>query len=72
MQSSKLSGILMISTAIILTVFVIGYAVLFSFFGISSGGSLLMITPLLLIAIALAIALSFLLRAGIKKINNKK
>ena len=62
----------MIATAIILIVFVIGYAVLFSMFGISSGGSFLMITPFLLIAITLIIALSFLLRAGIKKINNKK
>lgn len=70
MQKSKISGILMISSAIILTVLVIGYAVLFSVFGIKSGGSFLMITPLLIIAIALIIALSFLFRAGIKQIKN--
>ena len=62
----------MISSAIILTILVIGYAVLFSIFGIKSGGSFLMITPLLIIAVALIIALSFLLRAGIKQIKNKK
>jgi len=72
MQKSKISGILMISSAIILIIFVIGYAVLFSIFGINSGGSFLMITPLLIIAIALIIALSFLLRAGIKQIKNNK
>ena len=72
MQKSKILGILMISSAIILTVLVIGYAVLFSIFGIKSGGSFLMITPLLVIAIALIIALSFLLRAGIKRIKNNK
>jgi len=72
MQKSKISGILMISSAIILTILVIGYAVLFSIFGIKSGGSFLMITPLLIIAVALIIALSFLLRAGIKQIKNKK
>ncbi|MFA6393727.1 MAG: hypothetical protein WCW25_02560 [Patescibacteria group bacterium] len=72
MQKSKISGILMISSAIILIVLIIGYAVLFSVFGINSGGSFLMITPLLIIAIALIIALSFLLRAGIKQIKNKK
>ena len=72
MQKSKILGILMISSAIILSVLVIGYAVLFSIFGISSGGSFLMITPLLVIAIALIIALSFLLRAGIKRIKNNK
>jgi predicted anti-sigma-YlaC factor YlaD len=69
MQKSKITGILMISLAIILMVLVIGYAVLFSIFGIKSGGSFLMITPLLIIAIAIIIALSFLLRAGIKKIR---
>jgi len=72
MQKSKILGILMISSAIILTVLVIGYAVLFSIFGIKSGGSFLMITPLLVTAIALIIALSFLLRAGIKRIKNNK
>ena len=69
MQKSKISGILMISSAIILTVLVIGYAVLFSIFGINSSGSFLMIAPLLVISIALIIALSFLLRAGIKQIK---
>jgi len=69
MQKSKISGILIISLAVILMVLVIGYAVLFSIFGISSGGSFLMIISLLLIAIALIIALSFLLRAGIKQIK---
>ena len=72
MQKSKILGILMISSAIILSALVIGYAVLFSIFGIMSGGSFLMITPLLVIAIALIIALSFLLRAGIKRIKNNK
>ena len=69
MKKSKISGILMISSAIVLMVLVTGYAVLFSIFGITSGGSFLMITPLLIIAIALIIALSFLLRAGIKQIK---
>jgi predicted anti-sigma-YlaC factor YlaD len=72
MNKSKILGILMISSAIILIVLVIGYTVLFSIFGISSGGSVLMITPLLIIAIVLIIALSLLLYAGIKKLKNKK
>lgn len=70
MQKSKITGILMISLAVILMILVIGYAVLFSIFGINSGGSFLMIVPLLLIAIVAIIALSFLLRAGIKRIKN--
>ena len=69
MQKSKKLGILMISTAIILGILIIGYTILFSIFGISSGGSFLMITPLLIIAIVLITALSFLLRAGMKKIK---
>ncbi|KKQ56679.1 MAG: hypothetical protein US74_C0012G0002 [Parcubacteria group bacterium GW2011_GWA2_38_13] len=69
MQKSKISGILIISSAIILTVSVVGYAVLFSIFGINSGGSFLMITPLLIFAITIIIALSFLLRAGIKQLK---
>jgi len=69
MQKSKISGILMIFSAIILMILVIGYAVLFSIFGINSGGSFLMITPLLIIVIALIVALSFLLRAGIKQLK---
>jgi len=70
MKKSKILGILMISSAIILIVLLIGYAVLFSVFGISSGGSFLMITPLIIISIAIIIVLSFLLRAGIKKMKN--
>ena len=69
MQKSKVLGILMIFSAVILAILVIGYAVLFSVFGIKSGGSFLMITPLLAIAIAIIVALSFLLRAGIKQIK---
>ncbi len=72
MQKSKILGILMISSAIILMILVTGYTVLFSTFGINSGGSFLMITPLIIIAIIIIIALSFLLRAGIKKIKNNK
>ncbi len=52
-------------------VLIIAYAALFSFIGISSGGSFLMIIPLIIIAIALVVALSFLLRAGIKKMRNE-
>ncbi|MFA5124785.1 MAG: hypothetical protein WC473_03100 [Patescibacteria group bacterium] len=69
MQKSKMSGILMISSASILMIIVIGYAVIFSILGISSGGSFLMITPLIIITIALIIVLSILLRAGIKQIK---
>ena len=69
MQKSKISGILIISSSIILTVIVIGYATIFSIFGIKSGGSFLMITPLLIIAIAIIVALSFLFRAGIKQMK---
>jgi hypothetical protein len=72
MQKSKISGILMISSAIILAALVIGYAVLFSIFGIKSGGSFLMIIPLLVIAVVVIMSLFFLLRAGIKQIKNNK
>jgi len=72
MQKSKKSGILMIFAAIILTIFVIGYTVLFSIFGIKSGGSFLMIISLIIIAIAAILALSFLFRAGIKQIKNSQ
>jgi hypothetical protein len=70
MKKSKITGILMVSLAIILMVLIIGYTVVFSIFGIKSGGSFLMLTPLLAIAITLIIALSFLLRAGAKRIKN--
>jgi len=69
MLKSKILGILMISLAVPLIILVTGYTVVFSVFGINSGGSFLMITPLLIIAIALVIALSFLLRAGVKQIK---
>ncbi|PJA94059.1 MAG: hypothetical protein CO133_00775 [Candidatus Komeilibacteria bacterium CG_4_9_14_3_um_filter_37_5] len=69
MQKSKILGILMIFLAVLFMILVIGYTVIFSFFGINSGGSFLMITPLLIIAIVLIIALSFLLRAGVKQIR---
>jgi len=59
----------MIFLAVLFMILVIGYTVIFSFFGINSGGSFLMITPLLIIAIVLIIALSFLLRAGVKQIR---
>ncbi len=72
MQKSKISGILMISSAIILAALVIGYTVLFSIFGIKSGGSFLMVIPLLVIAVGVIMALFFLLRAGIKQIKNNK
>lgn len=62
----------MILSAIILAIFVISYAVLFSIFGIKSGGSFFMILPLLVIAIVIIFALSFLLRNGIKQIKNQK
>lgn len=70
MQKSKVLGILMISLAILLMILVAGYAVIFSIFGIKSGGSFLMITPLVVIASAMIIVLSFLLRAGIRQIKN--
>ena len=70
MQKSKISGIVMISLAVIFTILVVGYTALFSIFGISSGGSFLMITPLLIIATTMIVALSFLFRAGIKQIKN--
>jgi len=70
MQKSKISGILITSVTVILMFLVIGYTAIFSIFGISSRGSFLMITPLLIIAIALIITLSFLLRAGIKQVRN--
>lgn len=72
MKKTKIFGILLISSAIILSIIVIGYTVLFSIFGIKSGWSLLMITPLIIIAIILIIALSFVLNAGIKKIKDEK
>ena len=70
MQKTKTTGILMIASATILIILVAGYAIIFSVFGIKSGGSFSMIIPLLIIAIVIIIALSFLLRAGIKKIKN--
>lgn len=69
MQKSKILGIIMISSAIILTIIVIGYTAIFSIFRIKFGGSFLMITPLLIIAIAIIVALSFLFRAGIKQMR---
>ena len=72
MQKSKISGILMIFLAVLMMILVVGYTVLFSVFGINSGGSFLMIAPLLIIAVALIIALSFLLRAGVKQIKKFK
>ena len=69
MQKTKLSGILMLAASAFLMVLVLGYTAVFSFFGIKSGGSLLMITPLLLIALASIIGLVFLFRAGLKKLK---
>lgn len=59
----------MIVLALILMVFVVGYVVAFSVFGISSGGSFLMLAPMLIIAIVAIVALSFLLRAGIGRMR---
>lgn len=69
MQKSKILGILMIALSLFLMIFVAGYATIFSVFGIKSGGSFLMITPLLTIAVVSIVALSFLFRAGIKQIK---
>lgn len=59
-------GLLMIISAVVLIGLVVGFAVIFSVFGIKSGGSILMITPLVIIAIIIVIALLGLLYAGIK------
>lgn len=69
MQNSKILGILMVILSAVLIVLVAVYTILFSVFGIKSGGLFLMITPLLVIAIAIITALSFLFRAGIKQIK---
>jgi hypothetical protein len=69
MKKSKRLGVLIVISASILIILIIAYAVLFSVFGLKSGGSILMIVPLILIAIALIFGLSFLLRTGIKYIK---
>ncbi|MBU4452829.1 hypothetical protein KKH24_01090 [Patescibacteria group bacterium] len=72
MKKSKVTGIVMIILAVILMIIVVGYTVILSIFGISSGGSFLMLMPLLIIAIAVIVSLSFLLRAGIGRIKDNK
>jgi len=69
MKNTKMLGILMMVLASILIILVAAYTILFSVFGIKSGGSFLMIAPLIIIAIALIAALSLLFRAGIKQIK---
>jgi len=66
MKKSKMLGLLMIISAVVLIGLVVGFAVIFSVFGIKSGGSILMIAPLVIIAIIIVIALLGLLYAGIK------
>ncbi|OGI32719.1 MAG: hypothetical protein A2271_02545 [Candidatus Moranbacteria bacterium RIFOXYA12_FULL_35_19] len=65
MTKSKTYGVLIISFAIILIILTIAYTVLFSIFGLMSGGSILMIAPLILLAILLIIGFCFLLRIGL-------
>jgi len=70
MKKNKTLGILMISSASILIILIVAYTIIFSKFGLISGGSFLMLIPLLIIAITLIIGLSFLFLAGIRKIKN--
>ncbi|MDO9231252.1 MAG: hypothetical protein Q7U36_02075 [bacterium] len=70
MNKTKVQGIAMIASAVILIAIIIAYTTIFSVFGIKSGGSILMLIPLIIIAIILIIGLSFIFRAGIKKIKN--
>ena len=70
MNKTKAQGIAMVSLAVVLIAVILAYTVFFSLFGLKSGGSILMLVPLIIIALALIIGLSFLFRAGIKKIKN--
>ncbi|PIP28166.1 MAG: hypothetical protein COX29_02600 [Candidatus Moranbacteria bacterium CG23_combo_of_CG06-09_8_20_14_all_35_22] len=65
MTKSKTYGLLIISFATILIILTIAYTVLFSIFGLKSGGSILLITPLILFATILIIGFCFLLRIGL-------
>ncbi|HRY82093.1 MAG TPA: hypothetical protein P5232_00090 [Candidatus Moranbacteria bacterium] len=69
MKKTKVQGMLMIISASILIILTIFYAVIFSIFGLKSGGSILMIIPLLILAIILIVAFSFLFYTGIKYIK---
>lgn len=70
MNKTKVQGIGMISLAVILIAVVVVYTAFFSFFGLKSGGSILMLIPLVAIAILLIVGLSFLFRAGIRRMKN--
>ncbi|HAT73485.1 MAG: hypothetical protein US30_C0001G0117 [Candidatus Moranbacteria bacterium GW2011_GWF2_36_839] len=70
MNKTKVQGIAMIALAVILIAIIIAYTTIFSVFGVKSGGSILMLLPLIIIAILLIVGLSFLFRAGIRKMKN--
>lgn len=60
----------MISSASILIILIVTYTIIFSKFGLMSGGSIFMIIPLIILAIALIIGLSLLIRTGIGYLKN--
>ncbi|MFZ2975882.1 MAG: hypothetical protein WA055_04645 [Candidatus Moraniibacteriota bacterium] len=70
MNKTKVQGIGMIALAVILIAIIITYTTIFSVFGLKSGGSILMLLPLIIIAILLIVGLSFLFRAGIRRMKN--
>lgn len=59
----------MISSASVLIILIVAYTIIFSKFGLMSGGSIFMLIPLIVIAIALIIGLSFFIRTGISYIK---
>lgn len=69
MEKTKMQGIAMIILSVILIAVIVVYTIFFSVFGIKSGGSIFMLMPLIIIALVLIIGLSFLFRAGIKKLK---
>lgn len=70
MKKNKTLGILMISSASVLIILIVAYTFIFSKFGLMSGGSILMLIPLWIIAILLIIGLSFFIRTGISYLKN--
>ncbi|MFA6160205.1 MAG: hypothetical protein WC678_03930 [Parcubacteria group bacterium] len=69
MKKTKAQGITMVASAIILIAIIIAYATFFFLFGLKSGGSILMLFPLMIITVILIIGLAGLFYAGIKFIK---
>ena len=71
MKKTKVQGIVMISSATSLIALVIVYTIIFTVFGLKSGGSIFILLPLILIAIGLIAGLAGLFYTGIEFIKKK-